>query len=33
MWFYKAWGNGGGKTRSKTFYGIANAMANQWGKN
>lgn len=29
MWFYKAIGDG--KTRSKTFPGIAKAMAEQWG--
>jgi hypothetical protein len=29
MWYYKAFADG--KTRSKTFPGIANAMANQWG--
>jgi hypothetical protein len=30
MWYYKSWGKEGGKKRSKTFPGIANAMANQW---
>ena len=30
MWYYKSWGNGAGKKRSKTFYGIAKAMAQQW---
>ena len=31
-WYFKAWKDpdGGGKTRSKTFPGISEAMANQW---
>lgn len=31
LWYYKARTGNHGKKRSKTFYGVAKAMAEQWG--